>query len=574
MSKFLLIVIMAGASYWPLPFDNGITGTFCEYRFQHIHAGFDFSTKGQTGFPVKCFEDGFILQIKVKKRGYGKVIYIKHPKKNIVSVYGHLENFSPVLEKIVDTYKKTRKTQYPGTIFLANKKIKLKKGEIIGYSGETGVGFPHLHFELRNNDNKPLNPVNYGLKMPEDKLVPIIEQLNVFPVDCNSSVNGNCNKLKIKPTKIKNGTYQFQQLNLSGKIAFSLKCYDLAKKGGKLGIKKIEFFVNNKLMYKFAPDSFSYNNYKESILIFDYSKTSLTPTFYTYNLFKIKGGNFAGQYGNNTFKIFTEENNNISIKVTDFNNNTSCLTGKVQYIEKNKVIKNCLNYLPFYSIRLTNNKIIKAIDIKYGKLLPLANNKQLFYLSQTNNKLKIGNCQIKINGFNSEKMLIMAEQTQNFPKWELPVIENSLIKLSPDNMFIKKIVLKYKFTKYIDKAGIYRYDKFKKKWIFIKSQQKNNYIIGNSYRPAIYGVFVDNNKPTIKGNLFHFKNKIVLQMKDLGMGIDESTIYLKKDNKKFQMEYDPDRKWAFTYYNLQKGKYTISVKDLACNTTTKKIILN
>ena len=37
----------------------------------------------------------------------------------------------------------------------------MKRGEIIGYVGNTGksVG-PHLHYEVRKND-KPVNPINF-----------------------------------------------------------------------------------------------------------------------------------------------------------------------------------------------------------------------------------------------------------------------------------------------------------------------------------------------------------------------------------------------------------------------------
>jgi len=260
MNKFLIVMLMAGVSYFPLPFDNGITGTFCEYRFGHIHAGFDFSTKGETGFPVKCFEDGYLFRIKVTKRGYGNAIYIKHDKSNTISVYGHLESFTPKIQKYIDNYKEKVKNKYPGEIPLSifnNKKVYFKKGEIVGFSGESGVGFPHLHFELRDLKNRPLNATQYNLKLPKDNKKPIIEWLYIYPVNHTATINGKNAKAKIKIYKTKNGTYSFKPIYLKGKFLFSLQCFDKANKGGKLGVAEIAFFVENKLFYKFLPKLFS-----------------------------------------------------------------------------------------------------------------------------------------------------------------------------------------------------------------------------------------------------------------------------------------------------------------------------
>ena len=41
---------------------------------------------------------------------------------------------------------------------------RVKKGDIIGYSGSTGIGTPHLHFEIRNANEQPLNPLAFILK--------------------------------------------------------------------------------------------------------------------------------------------------------------------------------------------------------------------------------------------------------------------------------------------------------------------------------------------------------------------------------------------------------------------------
>lgn len=574
MSKVLLMLLIAGAGFWPLPFDNGITGTFSEYRFQHIHAGFDYSTKGDTGFPISCFENGIVLQVKIFKRGYGKVIYIKHPEKKVISVYGHLEKFTPEIEKIVKQYQTLRKTKYPGVIFLENKNISFKKDQIIGYSGETGVGYPHFHFELRDFKNNPLNPLEHGLILPVDKKAPVIEQLNIFPVDCFSSINGKCDRLKLNTEMLKDKTYKFNTVKVVGNSALSLKTYDLTKNGGKLGIKKIEYFVNGKLVYKYEPNYFSFTNYNESILVYDFSETSLSPTFYTYNLFKVNGGKLAAQWGDPGFYIFKSGLNKLLIQVTDFSGNTSLLKGDLIYEEKSDEKNDYCQFVPFFSVNLNGKEVLKANELEINKTVFNDKFGYFLYLDDSSNEVKIGDCKISVTGFNKEKMLLNVKKIENFPKWELPAISGTFLEFSPNNSFIKNLSLKYMFKKIKGKAGIYRYDSFKEKWFFIQSEPKGNELLGSGYKPAIYGVFIDNFKPKVSGNIIKFKKLNVIKIEELGMGINDESIFLenKKTKNKTQMEYDPDRKWAFTEETLEKGKYTLTISDLAGNTSKANII--
>ncbi len=104
------------------------------YKVRKMHEGTDFSLP--TGTPVYATGDGVVVYTKTKFSGYGKHIKIKHGF-GYQTLYAHLNEF---LVK-------------PGQ--------KVKRGQVIGYSGNTGGSTaPHLHYEVIVNGVKK-NPVNY-----------------------------------------------------------------------------------------------------------------------------------------------------------------------------------------------------------------------------------------------------------------------------------------------------------------------------------------------------------------------------------------------------------------------------
>ena len=130
--------------------------------------------------PISCVDDGEIYRFKVQYRGYGKVLYVRHPERNVITVYGHLDRFMPEVEAIARQYRESRKTRYPGDIQL-DKPIPVQKGQVIGYSGETGVGWPHFHFEVRDLANRPINPEKLGLRVRHDREKPVFRRLHFYP---------------------------------------------------------------------------------------------------------------------------------------------------------------------------------------------------------------------------------------------------------------------------------------------------------------------------------------------------------------------------------------------------------
>ena len=135
-----------------------LAGTFGELRSNHFHSGIDIKTQQREGIPVISIGDGTITRIKVSLWGYGKVLYIAHPN-GYTSVYGHLQKFSPSIEEYIKKLQYDKKS-FEIEVFPDYGDLKVEKGELIAYSGNTGGSAgPHLHFEIRSSiSEKPTNP--------------------------------------------------------------------------------------------------------------------------------------------------------------------------------------------------------------------------------------------------------------------------------------------------------------------------------------------------------------------------------------------------------------------------------
>ena len=44
----------------------------------------------------------------------------------------------------------------------------MSRGDTIGYSGRTGTSAPHLHFEIRNEQEHPMDPFSQGFAVADE----------------------------------------------------------------------------------------------------------------------------------------------------------------------------------------------------------------------------------------------------------------------------------------------------------------------------------------------------------------------------------------------------------------------
>lgn len=104
------------------------------YKVKKMHWGIDFAAA--IGTPIYATADGVIDKVQVKFSGYGKMLEIDHGF-GYRTRYAHMHDFA------------VRQGQ------------RVKRGELIGYVGDTGTSTAsHLHYEVFVNE-KHVNPVHY-----------------------------------------------------------------------------------------------------------------------------------------------------------------------------------------------------------------------------------------------------------------------------------------------------------------------------------------------------------------------------------------------------------------------------
>ncbi len=263
---FLSFTNISAQYIWPIDGKILLNSNFAECRPNHFHAGIDLHA--EEGTPLKAIDDGYIWHISVSPFGYGKSLFLKLDDGRIV-VYAHLQKFSEKVEKIVEQ-KQKRVFSYRVSLYFKKEHLSVKKGEIIGYVGRTGAMGAHLHFEMRDTHNKPINPLSHGYHFI-DSTPPLIKAIQLTPLDDSSFVSGIPFPVIIKPYGSKSYYSFIDTIAIDGRIGLEILSEDYQNSWPfRLNIWKVEMYVNGELRFKSVYDRFSYAHTREVELEFDY----------------------------------------------------------------------------------------------------------------------------------------------------------------------------------------------------------------------------------------------------------------------------------------------------------------
>jgi hypothetical protein len=316
----------------PLKIPISLSATFGELRENHFHSGIDIKTQGVTGKEVVAADSGYVYLVYVNSVGFGKALFIRHSS-GYSTVYCHLNSFSPEIEEYAKN-QQYRNKNFIVSIFPPQERLPVKKGQVIGYSGNTGSSSgPHLHFEVRRSDSeKPINPQKFDFGI-EDNIKPVIERLAVYPAARNSTVNGRKEKVFFNVTG-GNGEYRIDdELTIYGTAGFGITSYDyMNNTGNRFGINSIQLTIDSIPWFTYEINEFSFDESRYINAHIDYeayvrNNIDIEKTFVLPN---DKLSLYKNFMNNGLFDFSDNKTHKVSITVRDGKGNPATLSFRVK----------------------------------------------------------------------------------------------------------------------------------------------------------------------------------------------------------------------------------------------------
>lgn len=336
---------------WPTDASRYLSSTFAETRSAHLHSGLDIRTWGREGYKVLAARDGELYRIGIGPDGYGKVLYLKHSDGSY-TVYAHMQRFRPDIQAYADSIRLEDYSFELDHLVIADR-FTFGKGEIIGYTGSTGVGPPHLHFEVRTPDFEPFNPLLTNLSI-DDTLPPVISSIAV------ESLHPETLKFEtydiIQPKEETDGAYNFGAIKTNTPIGISLNAHDRANRAPNFyAVYELFLIADDDTVFHSQANNFDFN--EASMMFVDRSYPILAETRQGFQrLYNVNGNQLPiyKRLSNRGLLGLTPGIQNVKIAATDYYGNTT--EARFTLITDGDIAFNQITSVPAYPVRPSNDK--------------------------------------------------------------------------------------------------------------------------------------------------------------------------------------------------------------------------
>ena len=291
----LLILIQTAVKaeqLWPLTDKIDLSSGFGDYRDGHFHFGLDLRTGGVSGKRVVSPVDGYISRVRTSYTGYGKALYVTGDD-GFTYVFAHLASFNRKIDDLL-IVNQIKEERYYQDFTLPVDSARVEKGEFIAYSGKTGIGAPHLHFEKRWKDY-PLNPLTHDFVL-YDNVAPVFNRVGVHLTDDRSLLTNGKREIYLDALKKgKGNNYGIDTtLYMNRPFGFMADCFDMMNPAGmKQAVYKLTVYIDGQLFYQVKFDSLDFETNHFVNLEYDYLEV-VHKNKYSRRLYKKTGNSFAG----------------------------------------------------------------------------------------------------------------------------------------------------------------------------------------------------------------------------------------------------------------------------------------
>ncbi|WKW46593.1 M23 family metallopeptidase [Myroides sp. JBRI-B21084] len=552
--RFLIVMLFFTNTYGqvtieqfnvPIKIPLLVGGSFGELRPNHFHAGVDFSSNYKIGDPIYAPADGVVNRIKVSSFGYGKALYVKHAN-GFTTVYGHLSAYNDTIATYV-TNQQYKLDQFEVELFPLANELPVKKGDVIGYIGNTGgSGGPHLHFEIRNTKTEHvLNPLFYALSSAiTDTEQPIINGVYVYPLTNETIINNTHSFFEVALNKT-NNAYRSDIIQAKGTIGFGINTHDTQNNSrGKNGIFKLITYLNGIKHFEVVFDEFAFDESKYLNQYIDYK--------------------YYQQSGNRVQKLFVVNDLPLNFIKTNKNN------GKIAVDDAQD-----LNYkIEVYDVH--NNKQTIEIPIKYSDYTPIEptkpSGKFIDYL--------------KDYAFQDKNISVEWDARTFFEDvyMDINFIENGIVLHKDEYPVQKNINIKILVPEnYPNKAQTFIGKINGNKIKYIETWKRDNDFRIRTKELGTYQLVQDTVAPTITftsaNQTFNLSDELVFEIEDNLAGIGTYNGFLNNEWILFEYDYKTKKlfhKLSHKKFNTGTNTLRLEVADRVGNNTTfeQTIVVN